>query len=250
MWMELKQRKNKLGRIYFTEETEKAIVKYNQSIDPDEREVIFTEYIYAPLDKMAENIINRFKFPYMDGSFDEVKAQVVAYLVMNLHKYTADKGKAFSYFSIVAKNYLILNNNNFYKEEKRVIYLTDKEDDTHSVEELLVVDTQQNEIRSDLRDFLELSVQYWNFNIPRIFKKKRDIEIAYAIVRLMERIDRIENFNKKALYLMIREMTDYKTSHITKVINKMKLIIFKQLNEFRQTGHVSDPSNYFVYKNK
>jgi hypothetical protein len=248
--METKQKKPKLGRIYFTEETEKAIVKYNESTDPDERELIFTRYIHAPLDKMAENIINRFKFPYMDGSFEDVKAQVVAYLVMNLHKYTADKGKAFSYFSIVAKNYLILNNNNFYKEEKRVVYLTDKEDDTHSVEELLVVDTQQNEIRSDLRDFLELSIQYWNFNIPRIFKKKRDIEIAYAIVRLMERIDRIENFNKKALYLMIREMTDYKTSHITKVINKMKTVIFKQLNEFRQTGHVSDPSNYFVYKNK
>jgi hypothetical protein len=248
--METTQKTPKLGRIYFTEETEKAIVKYNESMDLDERELIFTKYIHAPLDKMAENIINRFKFPYMDGSYEDIKAQVVAYLVMNLHKYTANKGKAFSYFSIVAKNYLILNNNNFYKEEKRVVYLTDKEDDTHSVEELLVVDIQQNEIRSDLRDFLELSIQYWNFNILRIFKKKRDIEIAYAIVRLMERIDRIENFNKKALYLMIREMTDYKTSHITKVINKMKGVTFKQLNEFRQTGHVSDPSNYFVYKNK
>jgi len=248
--MELKQQRNKLGRVYFTNETENAIVKYNESNDLDEREEIFREYIHAPLDKMAENIINRFKFPYMDGTFEEIKSQVVAYLVMNLHKYTADKGKAFSYFSIVAKNYLILNNNNFYKEEKRVIYLTDKEDDTHSIEELLVVDTHQTEIRNDLRDFLELSIQFWNFNIPRLFKKKRDVEIAFAVVRLMERIDRIENFNKKALYLMIREMTDYKTSHITKVINKMKGIIFRQLNEFRQTGHVSDPSNYFVYKNK
>jgi hypothetical protein len=248
--MELKQQRNKLGRVYFTDETENAIVKYNESNDLDEREEIFREYIHAPLDKMAENIINRFKFPYMDGTFEEIKSQVVAYLVMNLHKYTADKGKAFSYFSIVAKNYLILNNNNFYKEEKRVIYLTDKEDDTHSIEELLVVDTHQTEIRNDLRDFLELSIQFWNFNIPRLFKKKRDVEIAFAVVRLMERIDRIENFNKKALYLMIREMTDYKTSHITKVINKMKGIIFRQLNEFRQTGHVSDPSNYFVYKNK
>lgn len=248
--MDLKKQRNKLGRVYFTDDTEKAIVKYNQSTDVDEREIIFREHIHAPLDKMAENIINRFKFPYMDGTFDEIKAQVVAYLVMNLHKYTADKGKAFSYFSIVAKNYLILNNNNFYKEEKRVIYLTDKEDETHSIEELLVVDTQQAEIRNDLRDFLDLSIQFWNFNIPRIFKKKRDMDIAYAVVRLMERIDKIENFNKKALYLMIREMTDYKTSHITKVINKMKGIIFKQLNEFRQTGHVSDPSNFFVYKNK
>jgi len=236
--------------VYFTGQTEQAIVDYNASTDPDEREQIFRDHIHAPLDKLAENIINRFKFPYMDGSFDDIKAQVVAYIVMNLHKYSAGKGKAFSYFSIVAKNYLILNNNNFYKDEKRVVYLTDKDEDTHTIEELLTVDNKPQEIRNDLRDFLDLSIQYWDFNVPRVFKKKRDIDIAYAVVRLMERIDHIENFNKKALYLMIREMTDYKTSHITKVINKMKGIMFKQLNEFRQTGHVSDPSNFFVYKNK
>ena len=35
----------------------------------------------------------------------------------------------------------------------------------------------------------------------------------------MERRNEIENFNKKALYILIREMTDVETSHITKVAN-------------------------------
>ena len=49
---------------------------------------------------------------------EEVKHEVVSFLVMNMHKFKEGKGKAFSYFSIVAKNYLILNNNKNYKMGK------------------------------------------------------------------------------------------------------------------------------------
>ena len=87
-----------------------------------------------------------------------------------------------------------------------------------------------------------------SFLVFLIFKKKRDIEIANAVVELLRRVDNIDNFNKKALYLMIREMTNHKTSHITKVINKMRGHVLTQMQEFRRTGHVSDPSVYFTYK--
>ena len=60
---------------------------------------------------MAENIIHTFKFYYFDVSSEDVKHEVVSFLVMNIHKFKEGKGKAFSYFSIVAKNYLILHNN-------------------------------------------------------------------------------------------------------------------------------------------
>ena len=69
--------------------------------------------------RLAENIINTFKFTYFDDPFVDVKNEVVAFMVMNIHKYDHTKGsKAFSYFSVVAKNYLILHNNNNYKKYK------------------------------------------------------------------------------------------------------------------------------------
>jgi hypothetical protein len=238
----------KKSKVYFSHETEQAIIKYNLSTDSDEREQIFREKIYGPLDKLAENVINRFKFPYMEGTFDEIKAQVVSFLVINLHKFTEDKGKAFSYFSVIAKNYLILHNNNSYKEEKRVLYFSDQSDDSFSLEEMLVVEPDLKESAVDMAEFLKLLVEYWDFNLEKFFKKKRDREIASAIVKLIERIDNIDNFNKKALYLMVREMTNYKTSHITKVITKMRPHIIKMLAEFRRNGHLSDPSHYFSYK--
>jgi hypothetical protein len=241
----------KQSKMYFNSDTEKAIIQYNKSVDEFEREVIFRQRIYPAFNKLAENIINRFKFPYIDEHFEDIKNQVVSFLVLNLHKFTEDKGKAFSYFSVVAKNYLILHNNNAYREGLRSSYLSDStSEDSFVLEEVLTTSLESETSRSDARDFINLLVQYWDFNLTKIFKKRKDIEIANAVVELLRRSNSIENFNKKALYLLIREMTNHKTVHITKVINKMKVHVLQQMKEYRRTGHLSDPSMHFVYKHE
>lgn len=245
---DLEIRRAKLGKMYFTDETEKAIVKYNKSLDDEEREIIFREDIHPAIDKLAENIINRFKFPYMNGSFEDVKNQVVSFLVLNLHKYTENKGKAFSYFSVVAKNYLVLHNNNSYREELRSTSLLDSSvDESFLLEEVLTTKPETESSHKDTSDFVQLLIQYWDFNLERIFKKRRDKEIANAVIELMKRANTIENFNKKALYVLIREMTNAKTVHITKVINKMKVHVLRQMQEYRKSGYISDPSMLFTY---
>lgn len=248
---DLEIRRAKLGKVYFTEDTERAIVEYNKSTDQEERETIFRERIHPAIDKLAENIINRFKFPYIDGNFEDIKNQVVSFLVLNLHKFTEDKGKAFSYFSVVAKNYLVLHNNNSYRDELRSTYLVDSSsDESFLLEEVLTTKPEVESSHRDTSDFVELLIQYWDFNLDRIFKKKRDKEIANAVVELMKRANTIENFNKKALYVLIREMTNNKTVHITKVINKMKVHVLEQMKEYRRSGYLSDPSMLFVYNHE
>jgi hypothetical protein len=245
---DLEIRRAKLGKMYFTDDTEKAIVEFNKSTDLDDREIIFRERIHPAIDKLAENIINRFKFPYIDGSFEDVKNQVVAFLVLNLHKYTENKGKAFSYFSVVAKNYLVLNNNNSYRDELRSTYIVDSSsEESFLLDEVLTTKPEIESSQRDTSDFMELLIQYWDFNLERIFKKRRDRDIANAVIELMKRANTIENFNKKALYVLIREMTNNKTVHITKVINKMKIHVLEQMKEYRRTGYISDPSMIFTY---
>jgi hypothetical protein len=241
------EKKKPSSRIYFSEETEDAIVEYNNCEDYDEREIIFRGRIQRPLDKLAENIINRFKFPYMDGTFDDIKIEVVSFLVLNLHKYAKEKGKAFSYFSVIAKNYLILNNNNRYKQEKRSLFLSDTLDGQASLEEVLMIDDQIADSKKDAAEFTKLMIEFWDHNLTRIFKKKRDIKIADAIIELFRRVEGIENFNKKALYLLVREMTGCKTSNITKVVNKMGEYIQDHLHEYKNRGTVTDIPPYFTY---
>lgn len=240
--------KKSSNRIYWPRSLDLIFQQYNESTDPEERDRLFQEHLYYPLDKMAENVINRFKFPYITGSFDEVKKQVVGFLVTVLHKYTLEKGKSYSYFSVIAKNYLILHNNNGYKHEKRSLYLSDTQHDNFvSLDELTNLQAPStDDSTEDMKEFIKIMINYWEANIPRMFKKKRDIDIANAIIELFKKVDKIENFNKKALYLMIREMTDCKTAYVTKVVNKMREQVMIQLNEYQSDGRVLEDGNEFL----
>ena len=113
-------RKAKKGspRYYFTQKTEDAIIRYNKEERAYMKERIYNDHIRRAFDKLCENIIHTFKFYYFDVPSEQVKQEVISFLVMNMHKFKEGKGKAFSYFSIVAKNYLILHNNKNYAHYK------------------------------------------------------------------------------------------------------------------------------------
>ena len=226
--------KKKKRKVYFGQEVQDAIIEYNSSSNDSERNVIYGTRIHAAFDKLAENIINTFKFTYFDYGFNDIKHEVVAFMVINMHKYDHTKGsKAFSYFSVVAKNYLILHNNNNYKKLK-----------TH--DGMDVLDRYKSSDKFDESDFKTLTneiVYYFDTNLNSIFKKERDLKIGYAIVDLMKQRDDIENFNKKALYILIREMTDVETAHITSVVNTLKKHYKKLVNQYHKTGTITIDSS-------
>ena len=105
------------------------------------------------------------------------------------------------------------------------------------------------EANEDSRLFVKLLVKYWEEHLYKVFSKEREIAVADAIVELFRRSGTIENFNKKALYILIREMTGIRTQYITKVINVMKKHNVKLINEFQKTGTVgSSPAYKWVTK--
>ena len=228
-----KPAKNK--KIYFGLDVQDAIVRYNLSESSSTKNRIYQQEIHKAFDKLAENIINTFKFSYFDAPFVDVKAEVVSFLVMNMHKYDHTRGsKAFSYFSVVAKNYLILHNNNNYKKLK-------SHDDISVLDNKPTSDSKKHY----LEDLTEEMIIYFEANIPNLFKKRKDIDVAYSIIELFKQRNDIENFNKKSLYILIREMTNVNTSHITKVVNVFKKKYKFILSEFEETGTISDDKSKF-----
>ena len=228
-------RKAKKGstRYYFTDVTEQAVIRHNKETRPYMRERIYNEHIRQPFEKLAENIIHTFKFYYFDVPSEDVKHEVVSFLYMNMHKFTEGKGKAFSYFSIVAKNYLILHNNNNYKKMK----MHDGEEVTDYKRDP-VRETDILDMKSAKKEYLDLFVEYWTNNLTTVFKRKQDIDVANSVVYLFETRENIENFNKKALYILIREMTGSKTQHITRVVNVMKKHHVNLQKNYLATGSV------------
>ena len=228
----LKKKRKKKSKIYFGTPVHDAIVEYNHSDDTRFRHEIYTETIHPAFLKLAENIINTFKFSYFSYGFRDLQEEVVSNLVINMHKFDETKGsKAFSYFSVVAKNYLILNNNANYKKMKihdNVDTLYDQGVDDEVIE------------KSPSSDIFKKTIDYFEENIERLFPKTADRDIAESILYLCKNKDNIDNFNKKAIYIMIREMTDVKTSKITQVTNTFRKIYPRIQEEVLSRGHIDN----------
>ena len=226
--------KKKKRKMYFGQVTEDAIIRYNKSDDPILRNRIYNDHIQKPFDKLAENIIHTFKFYYFDVPSEQVKHEVVSFLVMNMHKFQEGKGKAFSYFSIVAKNYLILHNNKNYKNYKIHDKMAVLDYGDH-------ISNKQGEkdIAEFNKTYVEEMLHYWDNNLTNIFRRQKDILVADAVLEMFRRRQNIENFNKKALYILIREMTGSKTQHITRIVNVMKKYNIGLMSEFQSTGQLN-----------
>jgi hypothetical protein len=235
----MEEKKKVKQNIYFTQDTEDAIVMYNTIEDDIQRNIIYTKKIHPAFYKLAEIMIHRFKFYNFDVSHEDVKHEVVAFLHEKIHKYKADNGKAFSYFSIVAKNYLIAENNKNYYHFKR-----SQDIQTIDAERNIVNEKIRTDMIEEKQDFIDLFSNVVEKYLPLLFSKRRDIQVADSIIYLFKTRENIENYNKKAIYILVRERTGISSQYITNVINKIKYIYTKLYKQYRDGVNINNLSWY------
>lgn len=230
-----RKRKLKEPRIYFTEDTENAIVEYNSLTDQSLRNRLYSDRIQYAFYKLAENIIHTFKFYYTDSdTIEELKHEVVTFLLEKLHLYNQDKGKAFSYFGTIAKRYLIIYNEKNYKKLQEYIELDESNEELNSPYENL----NSTSSNMELNNFMDQYIKYIDKHLYELFPKKQDHKAADAIIELFRKRETLEIFNKKALYIYIREITDATTPQITKVTKKLNNIRIRLYNEYYKDGYI------------
>ena len=229
-----KKRGRKSQRQYFTEDTEQAIIEYLASEDQTERNRIYNARIHHSFYKLAENLIHTFKFYYTEvDDLEDLKHEVICFLLEKLHYFKAGKGKAFSYFSIVGKNYLILYNNKNYAKKKGKADLLEADTDNGILDEF-----ERQEVRSEKAEFLDLYVDYMDHILLNTFKKSEEVIVADAILTIFKKREHLEIFNKKAIYIYIREITGMETTVITKVVKVMKNIFNNCYSQYLETGYI------------
>ena len=231
----VRKRKPKESNIYFTSDTEEAILEYLRTKNPTKRNEIFNSRIDYAFHKLAENIIHTFKFYYTEvNTIDELKHEVVAFLLEKLHLYKQEKGKAYSYFGTIAKRYLILYNNANYKKLKEKAAVDEVDEDKSILIELTNEETNNTSINA----FVDYFVKYVDKNLFELFPKDDDARTADAVVELFRKRENLDIFNKKGIYIYIREITDQSTPQITKVIKRFKSIYKQLFSEYLEHGYI------------
>jgi len=230
-----RKRKPKEPRVYFTLDTEEAIIEYLASNDQDFRNRLYSDRIEYAFYKLAENIIHTFKFYHTDtDTIEDLKHEVVTFLLEKLHLYDQSKGKAYSYFGTIAKRYLIVYNNNNYKKLQEHAEVEELDEDRGFLHETI----KSQEEQSDPDSFIEQYIRYIDTHLYTLFPKSQDAKTADAIMELFRKRETLEIFNKKALYIYIREITDASTPQITKVTKKLDTLRTRLFNDYYQHGYI------------
>jgi hypothetical protein len=238
----LRRRKKKESRQYFTQETEDAIVKYLQTEVFSERNKLFNDNINYSLHKLAENIIHTFKFYYTElDDVEDLKHEVVVFLLEKFHRYDQSQGKAYSFFGTIAKRYLIVYNENNYKKLKLKADLDDVDEDK-KVFTSLVNDGYEKK----LSEFVDSYVRYVDIHMNRLFPSETDQSIAIAVMEIFKRRESLDVFNKQHFYFYIREITSQDTPAITKVMKELKKVYKRLLNEQYIKGEIETDA-YNIY---
>ena len=230
-----KRGRKRTKKQYFTPDTDVAIKEYLSTSNQDERDEIFKTRIHYPFYKLAENLIHTFKFYYTEvDDLEDLKHEVIVFLLEKLDYFKPERGsKAFSYFSIVGKNYLILYNNNNYKKKKSKVDVLAADEDEGVINQL-----GRDGRKQEIKEFIDYFTEYIDKHMFTIFKKDKDRRVCDAINILFKRRENLEIFNKKGLYIYIREMTEVNTPVITKVTKILKKKYKKLYSEYIETGYV------------
>ena len=147
--------------------------------------------------------------------------------------FKAGKGKAYSYFSIVGKNYLILYNNKNYAKKKGKADLIEVDTDNE-----ILNGFERKEVLGVKIEFLDFYVQHVDNNLNKYFKKEDERKVADAVLTIFKNREHLEIFNKKAIYIYIREITGLETPIITKVAKKMRDLFNKAYSNYLNTGYI------------
>ena len=225
---------------YFTKDTENAIVRYNNEPNPEIRSKIYRDEIHYAFFKLTENIIHTFKFYYTEvDQIEHLQHEVITFLLSKLHLFNPDNGaKAYSYFGTITKNWLIVYNTKNYKKRVQKAPVDELyKDDNYSY------NMGEEKEKERLSIFIDSYVKYVEDRFDIFFPKGNDAKVADAILELFRKRENLEIFNKKALYIYIREIMashglEVKTPKITKIASKLYGLFKESYIFYLETGYI------------
>jgi hypothetical protein len=226
------QKKERVRRVsknknsyYFTSLHEKAITDYIDTDSPTLRSSLYIEYIGPVLEEMVDKIIYTYKFTSLPNIVS-LREECKVWLVTVLNKFEVDKGyKAFSYFSVITKNWFIHKVKSTNQQFKREVQYMDIPKDIEF--QHMTVKNDYIEKREDMEFWQSLREEIDNWDDENL--KLNERKVLYAIKILFDNLEEIEIFNKKAFFLYIRELTSLSTKQIVNNLSRIK----KKYKDFR-----------------
>lgn len=227
---------------YFTKDTDRSIERFQVAETDEEKHHIFDKEIRPALEKLIENLIYVYRF-YTLGDVETLKRECLTDLYNTLPKFDMSKSAnpakatsaAFSYFNMVAKNWFIArarDNQKKNKNESELFYDLDHEAARNDPNFLVSAHEEQMEDREKWIEFYK-AMDGWRGKL----KKKNEIQVLEAIITIMKNAELVTIYNKKAIYLFLRDLTGLNTKQIVVNLKKIKTL-YSEWHESYYAGEI------------
>lgn len=226
-----KRGRKRTKNLYFGPDQEEAVVNFLTSESYYERNKIYNQFLKAPIEKMVESIIRRYKLYRKGFEYEDIHSDTLSFLMTKMHNFKPDKNKkAYSYFGTICKHYLL---GQLIKDEKKIKSDIPYEDAYKTVE---TMDEYVYEIDKESINMDSLIVEVIDgikLEINNTKLSDNEIKIGNALVTILENWETIfeqsesgNKYNKNLILSYIREMCDLSTKDIRVGMRRFKKLYF------------------------
>lgn len=233
--MAKKRGRKRVNALYFGPEQEEAVIRFLETEDEYERNIIYNKWLRDPLNKMIESIIRKYKLYRKGETFEDLHADTLSFLMTKAHKFEQSKGtKAYSYYGTICKNYILGLLINDEKQLKRM----------HSYDDITSELEKKEEFQHEIEDkdfttnlFIKKLIAGVNQELTgeALSKKKKLTEneekIGLALIdilgdweRTLGLMDGGNKFNKNTVLASMRNYTNLSTKDIRISMKRYKIL--------------------------
>ena len=218
------------SRIYFSSETEEAIIAYNSSNDESFKRKIYRNSIRTPLRSLTEAVIHKYKYYKTGIEFADLIDDCEGFLVIQFSKLRPDKGKAFSYLTVILRNYLTAQSKKTSRVHSIPIEIDNDwfvDDNMHYQYREAFLPRNASEIGEEneeidlfinkLMNAIQILIEF-----PQESITEKDKIVFDALISTVKYHKVIGIFNKKYLLFILREITGLKTKSISQSLKKLE----------------------------
>ena len=218
----MRKRKKRTKNMYFTKIHEEAIIQYASSDDNVLKTKLYSTLIQPAFSELVDKIVYTYKFNNLPN-IDYLKDDCKVWLTTILNKYDPNRGsKAFSYFSVITKNWFIHKVKKNAQAARREINIDDA---MRSANQTFIVEKNRYEVAREKAEFWNALLNFVKTleKNNSVIKNENDKKVISSIEYMLENMEKIEILNKKAIYLYLREMTGLTTKQLAPTLRKIKI---------------------------
>lgn len=220
-------------KMYFGIDVQNKIIEYQEENELEKKNKMYEENIQPAFSELVHSLVSVYGFKSSNEDIEHLKQDCISALFEVIHKWDHKKGtKAFSYFNVVAKNWLTIHSRRLLKNAKRSVYIDDK--DTLSRKDKEDIYNKEYKDPSALiemsRKRFEIIMQIID-HIEGEIKEEKDKRCCIAIRKVYNSIDDLEFFNKRAVFVYLREISGLNSSELSSSLSNIRKIYKKNVGD-------------------